>query len=214
MTAQNEEKMREAFETLASSNGLSTQMREDSASPDTYFAYETEQRWIVWQAAIAEGEQERKQLEDRIEAYENIAKLADAAIQQKTEQLSESQKSEAELRERVKELEAQLSRRELYFANELSAAKQEGYEQGYAKGSAVAVEAEMIAEQRGRDEVLRELSEQEPVASICTVKFGDKVAERFIRFGTLVSDGEHETIDMLIIRPSAPIAATNGERHE
>jgi len=44
------------------------------------------------------------------------------------------------------------------YEQKLAAAKQEGYERGYAKGAAVPVEAEMIAEQRGRDEVLQERS--------------------------------------------------------
>lgn len=43
--------MRELFEKWATDNGLSIKPRDDASSPDAYFAYETEQRWIVWQAA-------------------------------------------------------------------------------------------------------------------------------------------------------------------
>jgi len=42
---------RAAFEAWASSNGFQIKLRDDG--PDTYFAYETEQRWFVWQAARA-----------------------------------------------------------------------------------------------------------------------------------------------------------------
>lgn len=50
MTAMTEQ---ERFETWALANGFRTELRDDVESPDTYFRYETEQRWIVWQAATA-----------------------------------------------------------------------------------------------------------------------------------------------------------------
>jgi len=86
----------------------------------------------------------------------------------------------------------------------LSAAKQEGYEQGYAKGSAVSVEAEIIAEQRGRDEVLRELSEQEPVGWYDEKNSANYDAEQ-------VTLHDKTIFKPTIIRPSAPIADTKGE---
>jgi len=39
------------FAQWAEQNGFSTRLRTDADSPDTFFAYETEQRWLVWQAA-------------------------------------------------------------------------------------------------------------------------------------------------------------------
>ncbi|HEX8883152.1 MAG TPA: hypothetical protein VF797_01530 [Noviherbaspirillum sp.] len=39
------------FEAWALANGFKIERRDDPESADTYFRYETEQRWIVWQAA-------------------------------------------------------------------------------------------------------------------------------------------------------------------
>lgn len=62
------DKERAAFESWALGNDFKIALREDGASPDKYFSYETEQRWIVWQAARAtsvaalspEGQAEQK----------------------------------------------------------------------------------------------------------------------------------------------------------
>lgn len=47
----NEEQMRKDFEEWAASKGFNTKLREDTSSSDTFFAYETEQRWVCWQAS-------------------------------------------------------------------------------------------------------------------------------------------------------------------
>ena len=46
-----------AFEVWAVTNNFNIRLADES-SPYTYFAYETEQRWIVWQAAIAHKKNE------------------------------------------------------------------------------------------------------------------------------------------------------------
>lgn len=46
-----EEQMRKDFEEWAASKGFNTKLREDTSSSDTFFAYETEQRWVCWQAS-------------------------------------------------------------------------------------------------------------------------------------------------------------------
>jgi len=146
-------------------------------------------------------------------AQDILAKYVDYAIAQER---IESQKREAELRSKFEEqasiFNAVLNPRGNNldgFAAKLSAAKQEGYEQGYAKGSAVAVEAEMIAEQRGRDEVLRGLSEQEPVAFVSE----QYTLEGHKRMEAMLPDTITEGTP-LIIRPSAQIAAAKGDKHE
>jgi hypothetical protein len=45
--------MREAFEAWAQRNGQLTRRREDR--PDEYLVYETQRRWLIWQAALAHG---------------------------------------------------------------------------------------------------------------------------------------------------------------
>lgn len=48
------QKMQESFNKWAEDNGYKTTLRDTrDSSGDTYFSYETEQRWIVWQAAQA-----------------------------------------------------------------------------------------------------------------------------------------------------------------
>lgn len=50
----NEEQMRKEFEAWCISNKFNTAKRNDASSPDFYFAYETEQRWLVWQACASQ----------------------------------------------------------------------------------------------------------------------------------------------------------------
>jgi hypothetical protein len=45
--------MREAFEAWAQRNGQLTRRREDR--PDEYLVYETQKRWLIWQAALSHG---------------------------------------------------------------------------------------------------------------------------------------------------------------
>jgi hypothetical protein len=45
--------MREAFEAWAARDGHITRRREDK--PEEYLVYETQRRWVIWQAALAHG---------------------------------------------------------------------------------------------------------------------------------------------------------------
>lgn len=45
--------MRTAFETWASRDGHIVRRREDK--PDEYLVYETQRRWLIWQAALEHG---------------------------------------------------------------------------------------------------------------------------------------------------------------
>jgi hypothetical protein len=46
-------KMRNAFEAWAQRDGHITRRREDK--PDEYLVFETQRRWVIWQAALAHG---------------------------------------------------------------------------------------------------------------------------------------------------------------
>ncbi|HBZ04916.1 hypothetical protein [Massilia haematophila] len=45
--------MRSAFEAWAQRDGHITRRREDK--PEEYLVYETQRRWVIWQAALAHG---------------------------------------------------------------------------------------------------------------------------------------------------------------
>ncbi|MGZ3180848.1 MAG: hypothetical protein ACXU8N_00285 [Telluria sp.] len=45
--------MREAFEAWAQRDGHITRRREDK--PEEYLVFETQRRWVIWQAALAHG---------------------------------------------------------------------------------------------------------------------------------------------------------------
>src|SRR6476646_3806211 len=45
--------MRNAFEAWAQRDGHIVRRREDK--PDEYLVYETQRRWVIWQAALAHG---------------------------------------------------------------------------------------------------------------------------------------------------------------
>lgn len=45
--------MRSAFEAWAARDGHIVRRREDK--PDEYLVYETQRRWVIWQAALAHG---------------------------------------------------------------------------------------------------------------------------------------------------------------
>jgi hypothetical protein len=55
MSTTNTAELKQSFVKWANDNGFSTRLREDEASPDTFFSYETEQRWIVWKSAYQAG---------------------------------------------------------------------------------------------------------------------------------------------------------------
>ncbi|HEU4850543.1 MAG TPA: hypothetical protein VFT37_00150 [Telluria sp.] len=46
--------MREAFEAWAQRDGHITRRREDK--PEEYLVFETQRRWVIWQAALAHGQ--------------------------------------------------------------------------------------------------------------------------------------------------------------
>lgn len=46
--------MREAFEAWAQRDGQITRRREDK--PDEYLVFETQRRWLIWQAALVHGQ--------------------------------------------------------------------------------------------------------------------------------------------------------------
>jgi predicted nucleic acid-binding Zn-ribbon protein len=85
--------IREAFESTFTKTEFHNGLTVVYFTDDEY----EEVAWPVWQYAIAQGEQERKQLQDKYET--SLAMIKDLSGQ-----LSEYQKREAELQERVKEL--------------------------------------------------------------------------------------------------------------
>jgi len=112
MTAQNEE------------NGLHAQimnlpcMPDESAGINHALAFKMGHKQArhaaaeLAQAATAQGEQERKQLQESLALRWETTKRSSKTIVELREQLSESQKREAELQERVKELEVSAARYE------------------------------------------------------------------------------------------------------
>ena len=46
--------MRQAFEAWAQRDGHIVRRREDK--PDEYLVFETQRRWLIWQAALAHGQ--------------------------------------------------------------------------------------------------------------------------------------------------------------
>ena len=64
--------MRTAFEAWAQREGHITRRREDK--PEEYLVYETQRRWVIWQAALTHG------AKTAAEAPSKFAKDADAAL--------------------------------------------------------------------------------------------------------------------------------------
>ena len=63
--------MRTAFEAWAQREGHITRRREDK--PEEYLVYETQRRWVIWQAALAHGAKA---------AAETPSKFGEGAMQQ------------------------------------------------------------------------------------------------------------------------------------
>lgn len=76
--------MRSAFEAWAQRDGHITRRREDK--PEEYLVYETQRRWVIWQAALAHGAKA---------AAETPSKFGEQAMQQPIQQ------DEAAVRNRV-----------------------------------------------------------------------------------------------------------------
>ncbi|MCQ6468389.1 hypothetical protein NPN14_24480, partial [Vibrio parahaemolyticus] len=62
-------KMRTAFEAWAQRDGHIVRRREDK--PDEYLIFETQRRWVIWQAALTHGKTATK---PRVSAAEKAAK--------------------------------------------------------------------------------------------------------------------------------------------
>jgi hypothetical protein len=67
--------MRNAFEAWAQRDGHIVRRREDK--PDEYLVYETQRRWVIWQAALAHGAQAAAEAPSKF-AAQQPAKAAEA----------------------------------------------------------------------------------------------------------------------------------------
>jgi hypothetical protein len=81
---QRNEKMRSAFEAWAQRDGHIVRRREDK--PEEYLVFETQRRWVIWQAALEHGKPPggrktaaQKDAEKRISAQRTVAVSADEA---------------------------------------------------------------------------------------------------------------------------------------
>jgi hypothetical protein len=66
--------MRQAFEAWAQRDGHIVRRREDK--PEEYLVYETQRRWLIWQAALTHGQ---KAIETQAPAAQPQTMLADEA---------------------------------------------------------------------------------------------------------------------------------------
>lgn len=73
--------MRTAFEAWAQKDGHIVRRREDK--PDEYLVYETQRRWVIWQAALEHGKTPggRKTAAQKAAAAEKAAVSARSAVQ-------------------------------------------------------------------------------------------------------------------------------------
>lgn len=69
--------MRNAFEAWAQRDGHIVRRREDK--PDEYLVYETQRRWVIWQAALTHGAQAAAEAPSRFAAQTAEAPCALAA---------------------------------------------------------------------------------------------------------------------------------------
>ena len=67
--------MRQAFEAWAQRDGHIVRRREDK--PEEYLVYETQRRWLIWQAALAHGQKAAAEalqaVRDELGRYNNFA---------------------------------------------------------------------------------------------------------------------------------------------
>ena len=61
--------MRQAFEAWAQRDGHIVRRREDK--PEEYLVYETQRRWLIWQAALAHGQKAAAEAPQRFASSEN-----------------------------------------------------------------------------------------------------------------------------------------------
>ena len=70
--------MRQAFEAWAQRDGHIVRRREDK--PEEYLVYETQRRWLIWQAALAHGQKAAEAAQKPVQADAQPQKmLADEA---------------------------------------------------------------------------------------------------------------------------------------
>jgi len=81
--------MRQAFEAWAQRDGHIVRRREDK--PEEYLVYETQRRWLIWQAALTHGQK----------AIEASSTSAQAGQPQSQPQVQPMQADEASVRNRV-----------------------------------------------------------------------------------------------------------------
>jgi hypothetical protein len=72
--------MRSAFEAWAQRDGHIVRRREDK--PDEYLVYETQRRWLIWQAALAHGAQAAAETPSKFAAAPKEAPAAKAPVGQ------------------------------------------------------------------------------------------------------------------------------------
>jgi hypothetical protein len=69
--------MRQAFEAWAQRDGHIVRRREDK--PEEYLVYETQRRWLIWQAALTHGQKPAEAVQKAAPAEEPQKMLADEA---------------------------------------------------------------------------------------------------------------------------------------
>ena len=69
--------MRQAFEAWAQRDGHIIRRREDK--PEEYLVFETQRRWLIWQAALTHGQKAAEAQQKGNEANQPQAMLADEA---------------------------------------------------------------------------------------------------------------------------------------
>ena len=70
--------MRQAFEAWAQRDGHIVRRREDK--PEEYLVYETQRRWLIWQAALAHGQKTAAEAASKAESQPQKMVADEAAV--------------------------------------------------------------------------------------------------------------------------------------
>jgi len=70
--------MRQAFEAWAQRDGHIVRRREDK--PEEYLVYETQRRWLIWQAALAHGQKTASEAPSKAEPQPQKMQADEAAV--------------------------------------------------------------------------------------------------------------------------------------
>ena len=70
--------MRQAFEAWAQRDGHIVRRREDK--PEEYLVYETQRRWLIWQAALAHGQKAASEAPSKAESQPQKMVADEAAV--------------------------------------------------------------------------------------------------------------------------------------